>query len=387
MLGQAMHRSSESIGAIAAALAKAQVELANPEKSLTATLPSPSSREQSRTFRYAPLSSGLEIVRNCLGRNEIAAMQTTSIDAASGLICLTTVLAHSSGEWVSSDWPVCPVTETATPQRMGAALTYARRYALFTLVGIAGEDDVDAPDLEAAVMEPSQGLDADRGSANGPKHSDGRRPPPVRSGREFKTTSKPILSAEQSASRRDALLVEIERLNSAEDAAAWARDSLPVKNALTTADAHAVERAFAARLSSFDQTEPDASSADDSIRTTRSDGPDPPRRPEMTSPFAEPKSRPILQKDIRLRDKEHRRFVARQPCLVCGRLPSDPHHLRFAQPRALGRRVSDEFTVPLCRVHHRDLHRKGNEAAWWQAVKIDPLPQAAKLWRQTRPPS
>ena len=104
----------------------------------------------------------------------------------------------------------------------------------------------------------------------------------------------------------------------------------------------------------------------------------------MTSPFAEPKSRPILQKDIRLRDKEHRRFVARQPCLVCGRSPSDPHHLRFAQPRALGRRVSDEFTVPLCRVHHRDLHRKGDEGAWWQAVKIDPLPLAAKLWCQTR---
>ena len=386
-----MHRSSESIGAIAAALAKAQVELANPEKSLTATLPSPSSREESRTFRYAPLSSGLEIVRKCLGRHEIAAMQTTSIDAATGFICLTTVLAHSSGEWVSSDWPVwpvCPVTETATPQRMGAALTYARRYALFTLVGIAGEDDVDAPDLAAPATEPSQGLDADRGSTNRPKHSDGRGPPlPLRSDREAPTTSQPILTAEQSASRRDALLAEVERLSSAEDAVTWARDSLPVKNTLITADAHAVERAFAARLSSFDQAEPDASPADDSIRTTRTDGPDPPRGPEMTSPFAQPKSRPILQKDIRLRDKEHRRFVARQPCLVCGRSPSDPHHLRFTQPRALGRRVSDEFTVPLCRVHHRDLHRKGNEAAWWQAVKIDPLPQAAKLWRQTRPSS
>ncbi len=94
--------------------------------------------------------------------------------------------------------------------------------------------------------------------------------------------------------------------------------------------------------------------------------------------------RPVLPKSIRLRDKEHCKFVANQPCVVCGRVPSDPHHLRFAQPRALGRKVSDEFTVPLCRVHHRELHRKGDEAAWWQAIKIDPMPLALKLWRQTR---
>ena len=144
-----MHRSSETIGAIAAALAKAQAELTNPEKSLTATIRSPFPREEDRTFRYAPLSSGLDIVRKCLGRHEIAAVQTTAIDNEVGLIRLTTVLAHSSGEWVSSDWPVCPVSETAAPHRLGAALTYARRYALFTLVGIAGEDDADAPDLAA----------------------------------------------------------------------------------------------------------------------------------------------------------------------------------------------------------------------------------------------
>src|SRR5450830_1557585 len=143
-----MHRSSESIGTIAAALAKAQAELTNPEKSLTATIRSPFPRESDRTFRYASLASGLDIVRKALGKHEIATVQTTAIDEA-GLIRLTTVLAHSSGEWVSSDWPVCPVSETAAPHRMGAALTYARRYALFTLVGIAGEDDLDAPDLPA----------------------------------------------------------------------------------------------------------------------------------------------------------------------------------------------------------------------------------------------
>ena len=143
-----MHRSSESIGAIATALAKAQGELTNPEKSLTATIRSPFPREADRTFRYASLASGLDIVRKILGQHEIATIQTTMIDQAAGQIRLTTLLAHASGEWISSDWPVCASNETATPQRMGAALTYARRYALFTLVGIAGEDDLDAPDLE-----------------------------------------------------------------------------------------------------------------------------------------------------------------------------------------------------------------------------------------------
>jgi hypothetical protein len=145
-----MQRSSETIGAIASALAKAQLDLANPEKSLTATIRSPFPREGDRSFRYASLSSGLDLVRKSLGRHEIATVQTTSIDEGAGLIRLTTTLAHSSGEWVSSDWPVCLVSETATPHRMGAALTYARRYALFTLVGIAGEDDLDAPDLNGA---------------------------------------------------------------------------------------------------------------------------------------------------------------------------------------------------------------------------------------------
>ena len=155
-----MPRSSELIGAIAAALAKAQGELANPEKSLIATIRSPNPRERDRTFRYAALSSGLDIVRKSLGRHEIATVQTTAIDNEAGLIRLTTVLAHSSGEWLSSEWPVCALSETAAPHRMGAALTYARRYALFTLVGIAGEDDLDAPDLAAAAADQPSGVSA-----------------------------------------------------------------------------------------------------------------------------------------------------------------------------------------------------------------------------------
>src|ERR1700689_5846862 len=147
---RAMQRASETIGAIAGALAKAQGELANPEKSLTATIRSSNPRESDRTFRYAALSTGLDIVRKALGRHEIAIVQHTAIDVEAGGIRLTPVLAHSSGEWLSSEWPVCALSETAAPRRMGAALTYARRYALFALVGIAGEDDLDAPDLEPA---------------------------------------------------------------------------------------------------------------------------------------------------------------------------------------------------------------------------------------------
>ena len=138
---------SETVAALASALAKAQAELVNPEKSLTATIRTSRPGERERSFRYAPLSSGLDIVRKTLGQHEIATLQTTAIDQSAGMVHLITTLAHASGEWIASDWPVCPVAETANPQRMGAALTYARRYALFTLVGIAGEDDLDAPDL------------------------------------------------------------------------------------------------------------------------------------------------------------------------------------------------------------------------------------------------
>src|SRR5437867_10164704 len=147
-----MHRSSESVAALASALAKAQAELINPEKSLTATIRSGRPGEGERSFRYAPLSSGLDVVRKALGQHEIATVQTTAVDQTAGLVHLTTMLAHASGEWIASDWPVCPIAEMANARRMGAALTYARRYALFTLVGIAGEDDLDSPDLCAVPL-------------------------------------------------------------------------------------------------------------------------------------------------------------------------------------------------------------------------------------------
>jgi hypothetical protein len=377
-----MHRSSESIGTIAGALAKAQAELTNPEKSLTATIRSPFPRESDRTFRYASLSSGLDIVRKALGKHEIATVQTTAIDEA-GLIRLTTVLAHSSGEWVSSDWPVCPVSETAAPHRMGAALTYARRYALFTLVGIAGEDDLDAPDsvvsnqpLGPKGRKPNGHALADGGSGSADAR---RRAPPA--------PTKTVLAANQSAALRDRLVAEVNGLQSSEDATGWAHRSLSAKNTLTTADAELVEAGFRLKLAAFGDGRPG-----DELRGAVQNPPA--VQPGHPSPEAEASSAAATNeagagglysagKTIRLRDKDHLKFVSKQPCVVCGRVPSDAHHLRFAQPRALGRKVSDEYTVPVCRLHHRELHRHGDEAAWWISLSIDPVPIAFALWRST----
>jgi hypothetical protein len=369
-----MHRSSETIGAIATALAKAQGELSNPEKSLKATIRSPFPREGDRTFRYASLASGLEIVRKSLGQHEIATIQTTMIDQASGQIHLTTLLAHASGEWISSDWPVCASSKTAAPHRMGAALTYARRYALFTLVGIAGEDDLDAPDL------PNVGRSAeDQNNAHSaqpiPSGLDqltlGRsRPASDRRARVDKP-KPPNLSPNASESLRCQLIAELERLEGTDALGAWAQRALPLKNQLSTADAQVVEAAFAAKLAELGAAAPVA--APKSHEANGHGGQ--PRRSEPGSNEVT-----VLGKPVRERDRNHLRFVAAQPCLVCGRTPSDPHHIKFAEQRALGRKVSDRFTVPICRLHHRELHRGGSEHAWWQRYGIDPLAIAATLW-------
>src|SRR5262249_43917035 len=191
--------------------------------------------EGERSFRYAPLSSGLDIVRKTLGLHEIATVQTTAIDQTAGIVNLTTTLAHASGEWIASDWPVCPIAETANPQRMGAALTYARRYALFTLVGIAGEDDLDAPDLCHGPLSSSA---VDRS----PKPTDDRSRLPSRTpgnGRRQGGMKGPsvTLDPEQSALLREKLLTELGNIASADLAAAWAREALSAKNSLTAADA------------------------------------------------------------------------------------------------------------------------------------------------------
>ena len=373
-----MQRSSESIACLAAALAKAQAELTNPEKSLVATIRPSGPGEAERSFRYAPLSSGLDIVRKTLGQHEIATVQTTAIDQAAGIVNLTTVLAHSSGEWIASDWPVCAISETATPHRMGAALTYARRYALFTLVGIAGEDDIDAPDLKAPMPPASETATPapnTHGRLNGGQTIPSRRG----STKVVLNPAKPVLSAEASATLRDHLVGELKEITSSDDAAIWAHRILGVKNGLTEADARHVEDAFQAKLATLEDVNGQAFLPAPSA-------PQPPVEPGGTvAADGIDKSRLTHPEARRFRDKEHVKFVAKQPCLICGRRPADAHHLRFAQHRALGRKVSDEFTVPLCRGHHREAHRCGDEAAWWENTGIDPTITARSLWLETHP--
>jgi hypothetical protein len=468
-------------------MARAQQELRNPEKSLTGQIPATSQREQARSFRYASLASGLEIIRKSLGRQEIAAIQTTAIDKDIGLVRLTTVLAHSSGEWGSSEWPVCPVADAADPQRMGAALTYARRYALFTLVGIAGEDDLDAPD---AIRALNGGGSVSSASVSATTSNGGRAKQP--NGSLSPSPPPPPLPPADSSALRDVLVAELSRLTSTEGLTEWAHRRLPAKNTLQVEDSQAVERAFQASLDACPARQPEdrpppdpkttqisgvnraseescdltqaAQQQDDgdpqrslfvaesaaprsgarttartrrAVRTDRaavqgeygeasadreskartalrgalersvaqSDEPatgqtavengattQPTSRhlisPNPTFSESQPraavdKSALVLQEPKRIRDKEHLRYVASQPCLLCSAKPSDAHHVRFAQPKALGRKVSDEFAVPLCRQHHRDLHHSGNEAAWWHDLGIDPIEIARQLWDET----
>src|SRR5215470_17635815 len=375
---RAVQRSSESVGALASALAKAQAELVNPEKSLTARIRVAAPGEGERTFRYAPLSSGLDIVRKTLGQHEIATVQTTAIDRAGGIVNLTTVLAHSSGEWIASDWPVCPIAETLRPHRMGAALTYARRYALFTLVGIAGEDDVDAPDLNEPTPETDKLKITSKSDGNGSRQSTSNRLGGRGRPKKSATVSlQPELSIALSASLRTELLHEIEGLSTADDAVVWAQRRLVAKNQLSAADAQQVEEAFAAKLAVM----PVQGAKTGDLTTAPSDQ----RLIKKTETSQIDKSLLVFAEPRRIRDRDHIRHVMKQPCLICGRQPSDPHHLRFAQCRALGRKVSDEFTVPLCRTHHREIHRSDNEGSWWQNMGIDPLAAARRFWLETHP--
>jgi hypothetical protein len=387
-----VQRASETIGTIAGALAKAQAQLVNPEKSLVATIRSDEAIGSERSFRYAPLSTGLDIVRKTLSQHEIATVQSTSIDESSGIVRLSTVLAHASGEWIASDWPVCAISETATPHRMGAALTYARRYALFTLVGIAGEDDLDAPDL-IGLSQPTPGPGRRPCRGNGrldSKSSSSLATPlawPQKPAGDNGNASKakPLdtvrFDIAASAHFRDLMLDELNQIGSEDDATKWAHRRLSEKNKLSAADAKYIEEAFRAKLLSFDvhhaENLPQSNNA---------------KIPSTTEGCRRKRKLPTVNKSVlmhpeprRIRDRDHIRHVMKQTCLVCGRRPSDAHHLRFAQSRALGRRVSDEFTVPLCRTHHREVHRCGDETAWWQNTRISPIAAARTLWLETHP--
>jgi hypothetical protein len=428
-----MHRSSENVAAIATALAKAQTELSNPEKAMIGTIYNARSDSQ-QSFRYASLSSGLDIIRKVLGSQQIAVAQTTDIDRANGTVNLTTLLLHTSGEWLSSDWPVCQLSETSAPRRMGAALTYARRYALFTMVGIAGEDDLDAPDI--ANDEPNGNKTAEAGRApSAGLEATPDRSSQSRNGSSVSPPAREKLSAEESAAAGAQLIQEIQTLRE-DELQPRAIAILKAKNRLAADDAKQVEDAFAARMAligASPESPEDPASTPTNPNTARtpqiSKDPMKPARlrgrprktkaaieeapvaasalkvdgSEISNPKAaqNPSELPIrdlnassvikIDKSMlyfseirRHRDKTHLRFVGLQPCLICGRTPSDAHHLRFAQPRALGRKNSDEFTVPLCRMHHSQNHRVGDEVDWWRKSGIDPLQVANRLWSISR---
>lgn len=381
-----MRRSSENVAAIATALAKAQIELSNPAKSMLGSVYPGNIPESPKNFRYAPLSGGLEIIRKALGGQQIAVTQTTEIDATNGLVNLTTLLIHTSGEWISSNWPICRLSEISAPRRMGAALTYARRYALFTLVGIAGDDDLDSPDINSQTSAAEVQRSA-AGSADEPLCGSRASASSVNSTTDIEAT-------------RTGILAEIEALPTLEQMQVRASNILKAKNRLPPEEAKLIEAAFSTRMAAF-QVQSRSGSAGTTIEDKRGEKVAPKRSrrqakaireldlepqeasnaPAIETPVKIDKSLLTFGEPRRKSDKQHLRFVASQPCLICGRVPSDPHHLRFAQPRAMGRKSSDEFVVPLCRTHHRQNHQTGREETWWTSMSIDPLEIATKLWK------
>ena len=194
----------------------------------------------------------------------------------------------------------------------------------------------------------------------------------------------PMLDPGASAALRDQLAAELEVIGSAEEAAHVGapgdrrQSQLPSQPMPNGSRGRIQERL--ARLNSVAGM---SLSPDNSSRPLRKRRFARPIQP--TSAESIDKSELAYAEPRRVRDREHVRFVAKQPCPICGRKPSDPHHLRFTQHRALGRKVSDEFTVPLCRGHHREVHRCGEEAAWWQKAGVDPAASARTLWLQTHP--
>ena len=473
-----MLNASVSIDALAEALAQAQLELVNPEKGLSAWLSIPGdSSSPPRPFRYASLSSGLELVRKVLGRFRIALIQTTTIDGVRGLLSLQTTLAHASGQWIASEWPVCSLTEISAPHRMGAAMTYARRYALFAIVGIAGDDDLDAPDLD---IEPIGDLNAT--ADRPPRAPESDKPAGGGAPNSTSLTSKASKTPPNTESDErlcERLLNEIMRLETEPEATAWALARFSAKTALPRIFAERVETRFSDLSARFvadrvfqaydhgeieegvgggarnedddnltaaaasvaqgpetagtgEQT-PTASARKTSPETAEATAlsPSPPvsaaplerlgpgavapssspngaesqftaqrravdsgtavdnetwKNPPATVQNVRPTRLPMTEmtpRPVRMRDPEHLRFVASQPCLVCGRSPADAHHLRFAQPRALGRKSSDQYVVPLCRLHHDEAHRHGDETKWWKSLRIDALAIVLDLWRRS----
>src|SRR3974390_301566 len=168
----------------------------------------------------------------------------------------------------------------------------------------------------------------------------------------------------------------MEDLSSADEAALWAQRRLVAKNRLSIADAREGEEAFATKLAFIPAENVKPGEATATLKKSLAEKTKTPQIDKSVLGFPEPR---------RIRDRDHIRHLMKQSCLICGRHPSDPHHLRLAQSRALGRKVSDEFTVPLCRTHHREIHHCGDEKSWWKNTGIDPLAAARALWLETHP--
>ncbi len=227
------------------------------------------------------------------------------------------------------------------------------------------------------------------GTLNGGYHHSAERPAPRRYTRLSSKPPGPKLGAGASSELRDRLLAELNDIGGTDAAALWAKRTLPQKSSLTETDARHIEQTFQTKLLSF------AIHNADGIADAAAAEPGPAKpvpKPATPAPKPVKQTAATIDKSVlrfpeprRVRDREHVRYVAQQPCLICGRQPSDAHHLRFAQGRAIGRKVSDEFTVPLCRGHHREVHRRGDEAAWWKMAGIDPTVTARTLWLETRP--
>jgi hypothetical protein len=223
---------------------------------------------------------------------------------------------------------------------------------------------------------------------------------------------------------REKLISELVGFTDSDALTIWAQRILALKNQLTTDDAKAIECAFAEKLEALAENSTSSPDTPDAGARGETNGNSKPMitdgnvRPDREAILPADEANPRrklngngtrkhgaahqsasvvnatgqtigqqvnpLTKPIRLRDRDHLKFVSTQPCLACGRSPSDAHHLKFAQGRALARKVSDEFTVPLCRAHHRELHQRGDERIWWQQVNLDPLPVAQRLWQHTR---
>jgi hypothetical protein len=205
-----------------------------------------------------------------------------------------------------------------------------------------------------------------------------------------KAASAVVLSAEESAVLRDRLLNEVTALQSHDNATVWAREALPLKNKLIEADANLVGETFERKLSEFMGPEAVAPMSNDFSPTSIASSSNPSAHQNPPTDVADQRQARIDKSVLtvsaprRYRNKAHLRFVTQQPCLLCGRKPSDAHHLSFVQPRALGRKASDEFAVPLCRIHHRAVHRARDERGWWKATAIDPIKVARKLWKDTQ---